>query len=89
MILGIGTDVGQYVPLEWCENVLGFPKNEVEKAFNADEKQRMLWINRDTNGQRILVHTQCLSQTTPEYITKIRDIIWSDGKSDYCWPKAY
>lgn len=89
VILGIGTDVGQYVPLEWCENVLDFPKNEVEKAYNADEKQPMLWINRDNKGHRILVHTQCLSQTSWEYITKIRDIIWADGKADFCWPKAY
>ena len=89
IILGIGTDVGKYVPLEWCENVLGFPRNEVEKAYNADEKQPMLWVNRDSKGHRILVHTQCLSQTSWEYITKIRDIIWADGKSDFCWPKEY
>ena len=89
VILGIGTDVGKYVPLEWCEKVLGFPTNEVEKAYNADEKEPMLWVNRDTKGHRILLHTQCLSQPSWEYITKIRDIIWLDGKSDFCWPKAY
>ena len=89
VILGIGTDVGQYVPLEWCDKVLGFPTNEVEKAYNADEKEPMLWVNRDTKGNRILLHTQCISQPSWEYITKIRDIIWSDGKSDFCWPKAY
>lgn len=89
VILGIGTDVGKYVPLEWCENVLGFPRNKVEKAFNADEKEPMLWINRDTQGHRILVHTQCLSQSSWEYITKVRDIIWRAGKSDFCWPTAY
>ncbi len=89
VILGIGTDVGQYVPLEWCENVLGFPRNEVEKAFNPEEKEQMLWVNRDNKGHRILIHTQCLSQTSWEYITKIRNIIWADGKTDFCWPKAY
>lgn len=89
VILGIGTDVGQYVSLEWCDKVLGFPTHEVEKAYNADEKEPMLWVNRDTKGHRILLHTQCLSQPSWEYITKIRDIIWSDGKSDFCWPKAY
>lgn len=89
VILGIGTDVGKYVSLEWCDKVLGFPCEEVEKAFNAEEKQSMMWINRDSKGCRILVHTQCLSQPSWEYITKIRDIIWADGKSDLCWPKAY
>lgn len=89
VILGIGTDVGRYVPLEWCENVLDFPRNEVEQAYNVDEKQPMLWVNRDRKVHRILVHTQCLSQTSWEYITKIRDLIWGDGKSDYCWPTAY
>ena len=89
VILGIGTDVGQYVSLAWCDKVLGFPTHEVEKAYNADEKEPMLWVNRDTKGHRILLHTQCLSQPSWEYITKIRDIIWSDGKSDFCWPKAY
>ncbi|MDE5785091.1 MAG: hypothetical protein K2H98_01015, partial [Duncaniella sp.] len=89
VILGIGTDVGQYVPLDWCENVLNFPKSEVEKAYNADENQPMLWVNHDSKGFRILIHTQCLSQTSWEYITKIRDLIWADGKSDFCWPNAY
>lgn len=89
IILGIGTDIGKYVPLEWCENVLGFPRNEVEKAYDAYKKQRMLWVNRDIEGGRILLHTHCLSQPSWEYITKIRDIIWADGKADFCWPKAY
>lgn len=89
VILGIGTDVGKYVPLEWCDKVLGFPCEEVEKAFNTDEKQPMLWVNHDSKGRRILIHTQCLSRPSREYVTKIRDIIWADGKSDLCWPKAY
>ena len=89
VILGIGKDVGQSVPLEWCAKVLGFPTNEVEKAYNADEKEPMLWVNRDTKGHRTLLHTQCLSQPSWKYITKIRNIIWSDGKSDFCWPKEY
>lgn len=89
IILAVGTDIGKYVPLEWCENVLGFPTDEVEKCYNPDEKQPMLWVNRDKKGHRILLHTQCLSQPSWEYIAKIRDIIWADGKSDYCWPKSY
>lgn len=88
VILAIGTDVGQYVPLDWCDRVLGFPTNEVEKAYNEKDKERMIWVNRDS-GARILVHTQCLSQTSWEYIEIIRDIIWQNGKSDFCWPKAY
>lgn len=89
IILGIGTDVGKYVPLDWCGNVLGFPPNEVEKGFDEYKKEPMLWVNRDSKGCRILIHTQCLSQPSWDYIAKIRDFIWSDGKSDLCWPKAY
>ncbi len=85
VILGIGTDVGQYVPLEWCEKVLGFPTNEV---INIQEKP-MIWLNGDSANGRVLVHTHCLSQTSYEYINKIREVIWENCLSDYCWPKAY
>lgn len=79
VILAIGTDVGKYVPLEWCEKVLGFPTGEVEKAFDAEAKEPMMWINRDSKGGRILVHTHSLSQTSWEYIDKIRYIIRAEG----------
>lgn len=88
VVLGIGTDVGQYVPLEWCEKVLGFPASQVVKEFDSEAKEPMIWANHD-NGRRILVHTHSLSQSSWDYINKIRNIIWKVINSDYCWPKAY
>lgn len=88
VILAIGTDVGKYVPLEWCEQVLGFPASQVVKEFDEDAGERMIWANHD-NGMRILVHTHCLSQPSWDYLERIRDIVWADGKVDYCWPVSY
>lgn len=90
VILGIGTDVAPngYVNLEWCQDVLGFPTSEV---VNIQEKP-MIWLNGDKSNGRILIHTYCLSQgnySMRDYIKKIRDVIWENGFSDYCWPKAY
>lgn len=91
VILAIGTDVGEGRPvsLTWCETILGFPIIEVEKAYNEEAKEPMIWINRDSKTSRILIHTYSLSQTTWKYITKIRDIIRSERTSDFCWPKKY
>lgn len=85
VILGIGTDVGQYVPLTWCRDTLGFPTDEVVKV----QAKPMIWLNGDVANHRILIHTQCLSQPSYPYINQIRDVIWERGFSDYCWPKNY
>lgn len=90
IILGIGSDVAPngYVNLDWCQEVLGFPKKEV---VNIQEKP-MIWLNGDTANGRILIHTNCLSQgnySLRDYIKKIRDVIWENGFADYCWPQAY
>ena len=85
VILGIGTDVGQYVPLEWCQKVLGFPISEVVNIQNKP----MIWLNGDSTNSRVLIHSHSLSQPSYEYIYKIREVIWENGLSDCCWPKAY
>lgn len=93
-ILAIGKDVGSYVSKEWCEQVLGFPREEVIEKTYIDEKghPQMIWLNKDSRNHRILVHTRCLSQNVSyEYIGKLRDLLWEEGfgNSNYCWPSAY
>lgn len=85
VILGIGTDVGHYVPLTWCEKVLGFPTKEVVQV----QERPMIWINGDSTNHRILIHTNSLSQPSYEYLYQIRKVIWEHGYRDYCWPKLY
>lgn len=98
IIFAIGKDLGdgknQYVPLDWCEKILGFPRKEVEeKIFTDDNGKKLGWVqvNRDKKNYRILLHTYCLSQATNAYIEKIRDLLWEEGfgNSYYCWPSAY
>ena len=90
-ILAIGTDVGKYVPLNWCEEVLGFPLEEVVKESFVDSKgkEQMIWLNKDSKNHRILLHTYSLSQPSWEYIEKIRNLIWEEGFSDNCYPDLY
>lgn len=96
IILAVGTDIGEnkYVRPDWCEKVLGFPREEVEeKIFTDDYGKKLGWVqvNRDKKNHRILLHTYCLSQVANEYLEKIRDLLWEEGfgNSYYCWPSAY
>lgn len=84
-ILSIGTDVGEYVPLTWCQEVLGFPTSEYEPL----QEKPMILLNRDSAGHRILIHTYSLSQPSYEYLDQIRKTVWQQGFMDNCWPKAY
>lgn len=71
VILGFGTDVGQYVPLNWCQEYLGFSTSEVVKI----QEKPMIWLNRDSTKGRILIHTYSLSQPSYEYIYQVCEII--------------
>lgn len=85
VILGIGTDVGQYVPLTWCNDILGFPTTEVAQI----QDKPMIWLNGDSVNNRILLHTSCLSQPSYDYLAKLREVIWDRGFADFCWPVSY
>ena len=87
-ILAIGTDVGKYVPLNWCEEVLGFPRGEVVYKPLVDSKgeEWMIWLNKDSKNHRILLHTYSLSQSSWEYIEKIRNLICEEGFSGNYYP---
>lgn len=87
VILSVGNG---YITDTWCNDILGYPTSEAEKAFNKENGERMLWINRDSHGHRILVHTQFLSRIPHAYIEKIRGAIRADGfTADLCKPEKY
>lgn len=91
VILNLGKDVAPngYVPLEWCREVMGFPEAKL-----IHEKP-MLWLNKDPEHHRILLHTTNISVNCEagggwKFLTAIQQAVYVNGSNpQYYWPDLY
>ena len=91
VILNLGKDVAPngYVPLEWCSKVMGFP--EATRIW----KKPMLWLNKDAEHHRILLHTTNISVNCEagggwEFLKVIRQTAYLYGSNpQFYWPNLY
>ena len=91
VILNLGKDVAPngYVPLEWCSKVMGF-----SEAKQIRDKP-MLWLNKDAEHHRILLHTANISVNCEagggwEFLKAIQKALYDNGSNpQFYWPDLY
>lgn len=91
VILNIGKDVAPkgYVPLEWCREVMKFP--DVKQI----QEKPMLWLNKDAENHRILLHTtnisvNCEADGGWEFLKAIQQAAFAyGGNPQFYWPELY